>query len=109
MVPPRASIIWRHRCGSCDPAEAVAPSESAIDASEGSEQCRAGVDIARSGAMAEQAPEERGAPQADMALSRALDGINETGSRTGGPQTRTTDPMVIASIRHGWLTRFGVL
>lgn len=53
-------------------------------------------------AMAEaEPPKERGAPQADMALSRALDGIQmekqEAESvEAAEPQTRTTNPMVIA-------------
>ena len=52
----------------------------------------------------EEPPKERGAPAADMSLSRALDSVDmskqeETGAvdvQSQEPQTRTTDPMVIA-------------
>ena len=86
--------------GPVTPVEAVAPSESAIDASEGSQTGGVRVSIsAEAEAMAEaEPPKERGAPQADMALSRALDGIEmeKQEAESAEPQTRTTDPMVIA-------------
>ena len=49
-------------------------------------------------------PKERGTPAADMSLSRALDGVNMDEQEESGavdvqaqePQTRTTNPMVIA-------------
>ncbi len=47
-------------------------------------------------------PKERGAPQPDMSLTRALDGVQMERQEESEPapaaeaQTRTTDPMVIA-------------
>ena len=100
---PVRSISSVAPAGPVNDTQAAPPPEAAMQATEGKDTGGVLVSISpEAEALAEaEPPKERGAPQADMALSRALDGIRmekqePDAVEAAEPQTRTTDPMVIA-------------